>query len=354
MAEKDKDLLEEQVKELRRKLSIAKAELDMVKKNDAVTRKGRRNRKLLLQECKQDSRWVYSSLREMASEQANKERPKYEARRDPKRGRSFREYRTSSELLEDTVGERGDWEEVGRVVGKDDLKIFAASREKLRRVMVAVRGTMKDIGLEWNKRKCSVAHVKRGTLESEEPCWPIAELKRLGREARKVIVENGDNHPLGSTALVYLPRGLGGRGLKSVEREYKQAKVKAAVRLYTNDDPAMEVVRRFEERSEEMGQQSVVKDAKRYASEFGLNLSLVHPEPLVTCLTNDLKVPVKKIGMWLKTAVKERDVEELKAEGWQGRLLTESGIVIQIFGAHIEKAPSPYVFVLQFGCISRS
>ena len=52
MAEKDKDLLEEQVKELRRKLSIAKAELDMVKKNDAVTRKGRRNRKLLLQECK--------------------------------------------------------------------------------------------------------------------------------------------------------------------------------------------------------------------------------------------------------------------------------------------------------------
>ena len=27
---------------------------------------------------------------------------------------------------------------------------------------------MKDIGLEWKKRKCSVAHVKRGTLEPEE------------------------------------------------------------------------------------------------------------------------------------------------------------------------------------------
>ena len=46
----------------------------------------------------------------------------------------------------------------------DDLKIFAASR----RAMAAVRGAMKDIGLEWNERKCSVAHVKRGTLEPEE------------------------------------------------------------------------------------------------------------------------------------------------------------------------------------------
>lgn len=41
-------------------------------------------------------------------------------------------------------------------------------------------------------------------------CWPIAELKRLDREARKVIVENGGRHPLGSTALVYLPRGAWG------------------------------------------------------------------------------------------------------------------------------------------------
>lgn len=50
----------------------------------------------------------------------------------------------------------------------DDLKIFEASREKLGRAMAAVRGAMKDIGLEWNERKCSVAHVTRGTLQPEE------------------------------------------------------------------------------------------------------------------------------------------------------------------------------------------
>ena len=111
------------------------------------------------------------------------------------------------------------------------------------------------------------------------------------------------------------------RGLKNVEREYKQTKIKAVVRLYLNEDPAMEVLRQFEERSEEKGRRSMVKDAKKYASEFGLKLSLVHPQPLITCLMKDEEVPVKKIGVWLKTAAAERDVKELKVEGWQGILL---------------------------------
>ena len=85
----------------------------------------------------------------------------------------------------------------------------------------------------------------------------------------------------------------------------------------------MEVFRQFEERSEEKERRSMVKDAKKYASEFGLKLSLVHPQPLITCLMKDEEVPVKKIGVWLKTAAAERDVEELKVEGWQGSLLSE-------------------------------
>ena len=67
----------------------------------------------------------------------------------------------------------------------------------------------------------------------------------------------------------------------------------------------------------------MVKDAKKYASEFGLKLSLVHPQPLITCLMKDEEVPVKETGVWLKTAAAERDVEELKVEGWQGSLLSE-------------------------------
>ena len=46
--------------------------------------------------------------------------------------------------------------------------------------------------------------------------WPIADLQQLGRETRKIMVENGGKHPLGSV----LSGKVGGWGLKSVENEY--------------------------------------------------------------------------------------------------------------------------------------
>ena len=64
--------------------------------------------------------------------------------------------------------------------------------------------------------------------------WPIGNIQQLDREGRKIIVKNGGNHPKGSTAILYMYRKLSGRGLKSVENEYKNTKIKAAVKLYCN------------------------------------------------------------------------------------------------------------------------
>ena len=49
--------------------------------------------------------------------------------------------------------------------------------------------------------------------------WPVTELKKLDtcREARKIVVENGGKHPSGSTAMLYMPREKGGRGLRSIK-----------------------------------------------------------------------------------------------------------------------------------------
>ena len=44
----------------------------------------------------------------------------------------------------------------------DDLKIFAASESKLELVMKMIKSSMEDVGLQWNPKKCAVAHVKRG------------------------------------------------------------------------------------------------------------------------------------------------------------------------------------------------
>lgn len=49
-----------------------------------------------------------------------------------------------------------------------DLKIYGASQGKLQVVMSDVRMTMEDIRLAWYERKCAVAHVKRGKLETSD------------------------------------------------------------------------------------------------------------------------------------------------------------------------------------------
>ncbi|XP_067038840.1 uncharacterized protein [Acropora muricata] len=111
--------------------------------------------------------------------------------------------------------------------------------------------------------------------------WPVTDLKIVDWEARKIIVENGGKHPGGSTALLYLPREKGGRGLRAVETEYKVTKVKAALRLYEKKDQVMEMVIEFEERAESLGHRSLLKDAAKFAEDLGVNLHLKHPDPVL-------------------------------------------------------------------------
>ena len=67
----------------------------------------------------------------------------------------------------------------------------------------------------------------------------------------------GNTYPSGSTAILYMAREKGVRGLRSIEEEYKVTKIKAVVKLYGNGDPAMAMVREFEERVEELGHSSL-------------------------------------------------------------------------------------------------
>ena len=58
---------------------------------------------------------------------------------------------------------------------------------------------------------------------------------------------------MSSTAEFYLSRVVGGRGMKSVEHEYKMIKIKAAIKLYMNPDPMMRSVRVLQEGAAERG-----------------------------------------------------------------------------------------------------
>ena len=70
--------------------------------------------------------------------------------------------------------------------------------------------------------------------------------------------------------------------------QYKETKVKAAVKLYQSRDPAMKMVREFEEQAESKGYQSMTKEAGKYAEEYGLQLQLKHPNTV--CVTEEGEV----------------------------------------------------------------
>ena len=46
----------------------------------------------------------------------------------------------------------------------DDLKCYAKSKDKLKNMLLDIKGKMGNAGLEWNMKKCKVMHMKRGKL----------------------------------------------------------------------------------------------------------------------------------------------------------------------------------------------
>ena len=74
--------------------------------------------------------------------------------------------------------------------------------------------------------------------------------------------------------LLYMSRKKEGRGMRSIEEEYKVTKIKAVVKLMATQG--------FEERAKELGHNSLVKEATTLAEEMGLQLQLKKPN--TTCI----------------------------------------------------------------------
>ena len=96
--------------------------------------------------------------------------------------------------------------------------------------------------------------------------WPLSALRDVDRAARKIIVENGGKHLASLTSLLYLPREKEGRGLRSVEQEYKTTKIKSLLKLYQNSDQTVKAVRELiEDHALASGHQSLIM--KLYTKE---------------------------------------------------------------------------------------
>ena len=99
-------------------------------------------------------------------------------------------------------------------------------------------------------------------------------------------------------------------------------KVKVAVKLYRNYDQAIKMVRKLEERADELGHQSLVKDAAKCAEEFRIQLKLKDPE--LTCLSAGIGdvIPARKLKVELTAGLVSKFQKEVHSQKWQGKFLS--------------------------------
>ena len=101
-----------------------------------------------------------------------------------------------------------------------------------------------------------------------------------------------------------------GQGLRSIETEYKETKVNATVNLYQNRDPAMKMVRDFEECVERVEHQALTKEAVVYEKEYGLQLQLEYTDPVCVTEEGDV-IPGKMVESLLERhQLENRDGKE--------------------------------------------
>ena len=133
-------------------------------------------------------------------------------------------------------------------------------------------------------------------------------------------MENGGNHPQGATAVLYMSRKSGGRGLRFVEHEYENIKITAAIKLFQNPDHSFSAVKMFEEKSMKTGRHSIIKDARKNAEELGIQLQLVYPDH--KCITKEGKeLKETKVKRCLRSARQKDAIATVEEERWQGKLL---------------------------------
>ena len=108
-----------------------------------------------------------------------------------------------------------------------------------------------------------------------------------------------------------------------MEIEYKQTKVKAAIKLYSNQEPThctLRLVWEFEEYPTIKDHQLLVKEAQCYANVMGISSDNSHPQPMYK--DRDGKdISCEKEKNELNVATKEMGQDKIQNEKWQGKLL---------------------------------
>ena len=148
--------------------------------------------------------------------------------------------------------------------------------------------------------------------------FPIKVIKDMDVAIRNNMNVTGGKHTNLMNAINYLPRSVGGRGLRSLEQTYKNTKMKLSVMLVYERDQRLGIVKQFHLLAKDTNSFSIFKDAERYSLEIGIKMEVeIDNVTLVDIETNEL-IPEKALAKKIRSNVFSKNHNEVLSSTWQG------------------------------------
>jgi hypothetical protein len=150
----------------------------------------------------------------------------------------------------------------------------------------------------------------------------LEDLKQMDIIIRDAMVKNGAKHFQQMNCILYLPRNMGGRGLRSLERTYKEMKMKSAVKLLETNDERVKLVREFQRNCMNSKHASIFKDAMKYSGEIDLILEIGNNSCTLTYENNKNETITTESLNEIKGQITKQRNKQLECElyesTWQG------------------------------------
>ena len=149
--------------------------------------------------------------------------------------------------------------------------------------------------------------------------WTVEELQKMDRETRKLMTIYRGLHPRADVDRIYLPREIGGRGLKAVEDTVREEEL--ALLAYINrDEPLLNIVKNagiLKESPETQKQYHLRKEKERFENYRSKPL---HGHFVRTCK----EIDIESTYLWLKKGDIKIETEGLLTAAQDQALPTNS------------------------------
>ena len=155
----------------------------------------------------------------------------------------------------------------------------------------------------------------------------ITDIRDLDRIVRDVMNTQRAKYKLQINSNLYLPRCMGGRGLKELETSYKITRIKSAIKILLDTEPKMTLVKKFDMIRKCNKRSSFINDAIKFSKDDfeadlepldgAFNFSYTENENTVT--TSDIGVVAKV----LKSKSRKGLLQKLCDATWQGVIMKQ-------------------------------